>query len=47
MPRDPWNNPYAYRAPGQNGRPFDITSNGPGGKGGDAEAGGPNQIASW
>lgn len=47
VPRDPWNNPYGYRAPGQNGRPFDITSNGPGGKGGDAEAGGPNQIASW
>ncbi len=47
MPRDPWNNPYVYRSPGENGRPFDITSNGPGGKGGDAEAGGPNQIASW
>ena len=47
VPRDPWNNPYNYRAPGQNGRPFDITSNGPGSKGGDAEAGGPNQIASW
>ncbi len=46
VPRDPWNNPYNYRAPGQNGRPYDITSNGPGGKGGEAD-GGPNQIASW
>jgi general secretion pathway protein G len=46
MPRDPWNNPYNYRAPGQGGRPYDITSNGPGGKGGEPD-GGPNQIASW
>ena len=46
VPRDPWNNPYNYKAPGANGRPFDITSNGPGGKGGDAE-GGSHQIASW
>ncbi len=46
VPRDPWNNPYFYRAPGQAGRPYDITSNGPGSKTGDAE-GGPNQIASW
>ena len=46
VPRDPWNNPYNYRAPGQSGRPYDITSNGPGGKGGEP-GGGPNQIASW
>ena len=46
VPRDPWNNPYFYRSPGQNSRPYDITSNGPGGKSGDGE-GGPNQIASW
>lgn len=46
VPRDPWNNPYTYRSPGQNGRAYDIVSNGPGGKAGDAE-GGPNQIASW
>ena len=45
VPRDPWNNPYVYRAPGQSGRPYEITSNGPGGKPGDE--GGPNQIASW
>ena len=45
VPRDPWNNPYHYRAPGQDGRPYEITSNGPGGKTGDE--GGPNQIASW
>ncbi len=46
VPRDPWNNPYNYRAPGQNSRPYEITSNGPGGKAGDA-GGGSNQIASW
>jgi general secretion pathway protein G len=46
VPRDPWNNPYTYRAPGANGRAFDITSNGPSGKGGDAD-GGSHQIASW
>ena len=45
VPRDPWNNPYHYRAPGQDGRAYEITSNGPGGKTGDE--GGPNQIASW
>ncbi len=43
VPADPWKNPYGYRAPGQNGRPYDITSNGPGGTG----AGGSDQIASW
>lgn len=46
VPKDPWNNPYAYRAPGGNGRPFDITSSGPGGKGGTAD-GGANTIASY
>ena len=25
VPADPWNNPFAYRAPGQ-GRPFDLIS---------------------
>ncbi|MGI3899968.1 MAG: type II secretion system major pseudopilin GspG [Janthinobacterium lividum] len=46
VPKDPWNNPYIYKAPGGNGRPFDITSNGPGGKGGEPN-GGTNQIASY
>ncbi len=42
VPRDPWNNPYLYRSPGQNGRPYEIVSSGPGGKGD-----GATQIASW
>lgn len=42
VPRDPWNNPYTYRSPGQNGRPYEIVSAGPGGKGDSA-----TQIASW
>lgn len=42
VPRDPWNKPYTYRSPGQNGRPYDIVSDGPGGKGDSA-----SQIASW
>lgn len=42
VPKDPWNNAYLYRAPGQNGRPYDIVSAGPDGKG-DANS----QIASW
>ena len=46
VPKDPWNNPYTYKAPGGGGRPYDITSNGPGGKGGEAD-GGANQIASY
>ena len=46
VPKDPWNNPYAYKAPGGNGRPYDITSPGPAGKGGEGE-GGANQIASY
>lgn len=44
VPRDPWNNPYAYRAPGENGRPYEIVSSGPGGR---SEGGGENQIASY
>ena len=42
VPRDPWNNPYAYRSPGQNGRSYEIVSSGPGGKGE-----GEGQLASW
>ena len=45
VPKDPWNRPYAYRAPGGSGRPFDITSDGPNGKGGEPD--GANQIASY
>ena len=43
MPNDPWGNPYRYRAPGQDGRPFDIWSTGAdgqeGGEGEDADIG--------
>lgn len=45
VPRDPWNNPYLYRSPGMNGRPYDIVSAGPGGKEGHFDN--ANQIASW
>jgi general secretion pathway protein G len=43
MPNDPWGNAYRYRAPGQDGRPFDIWSTGAdgqeGGEGEDADIG--------
>ena len=42
VPKDPWNNPYLYRSPGEGGRAYDIISTGPGGK-----SGGGDQIASW
>ena len=45
VPKDPWNHPFNYKAPGGGGRPYDITSDGPGGKGGEAD--GANQIASY
>ena len=45
LPKDPWDNDYQYRNPGENGRPFDIYSYGKdnqfGGEGGDAD------IGSW
>lgn len=43
LPEDPWGNPYQYRAPGENGAPFDVFSLGadgrPGGDGNDADIG--------
>lgn len=45
VPKDPWNRGYVYKAPGGNGRPYDITSDGPNGKGGEADP--ANQIASY
>ena len=45
VPKDPWNHPFNYKAPGGGGRPYDITSDGPGGKGGEPD--GANQIASY
>ena len=32
IPNDPWGNPYAYRVPGENGRPYVIVSYGADGK---------------
>lgn len=44
-PNDPWGNPFIYRAPGQDGREYDLLSYGadgkPGGSGQDAD------ITSW
>jgi len=43
VPLDPWGNPYQYRVPGEDGRPFTIVSLGadgkPGGEGNDADIG--------
>lgn len=43
LPEDPWGNPYQYRAPGQDGRAFDVWSFGAdgreGGEGNDADLG--------
>jgi general secretion pathway protein G len=43
VPLDPWGNPYQYRVPGEDGRPFAIVSLGadgkPGGEGIDADIG--------
>ena len=38
LPEDPWGNPYRYAAPGQNGRPFTISTLGADGReGGEGE----------
>jgi general secretion pathway protein G len=42
IPNDPWGNSYHYRSPGQQGRPYEITSNGPSGNETDNA-----QIKSW
>lgn len=45
IPRDPWGNEYQYRAPGDNGREFDIWSLGEDGQeGGEGQA---EDITSW
>ncbi|HXH03633.1 MAG TPA: type II secretion system major pseudopilin GspG [Candidatus Competibacteraceae bacterium] len=45
IPKDPWDNDYQYRSPGENGRPYDLLSFGadgaPGGEGLNAD------IVSW
>ena len=45
LPRDPWNNPYVYRSPGEDGRPFEIISLGEHGRSGDAND--SSAIRSW
>lgn len=40
LPNDPWNRPYLYAAPGQNGRPFTIST-----LGADGQAGGDGENA--
>lgn len=45
LPNDPWGRPYNYRAPGQNGRPYDLWSWGSDGEeGGEGDAA---DIANW
>jgi general secretion pathway protein G len=46
VPRDPWNNPYIYRSPGEDGRPYDIISLGEHTREGDGSGGG-SEIRSW
>ena len=46
VPRDPWNNSYIYRSPGEDGRPYDIISMGERGRTGDS-SGGTTAIKSW
>ena len=45
IPKDPWDRPYVYRSPGENGRPYDIYS-----LGADGAPGGTDNnrdITSW
>lgn len=45
IPRDPWDNPYEYRCPGENGRDYDIIS-----YGADGTSGGEDEnldIVNW
>jgi len=37
VPMDPWNHPYIYRFPGQNGNDYDLLSAGPDGQEGTAD----------
>ena len=45
VPNDPWSNPYVYRAPGQEGRTYDILSYGADGTEGGTGSG--QDITSW
>lgn len=44
VPKDPWNNPYIYRSPGQ-GRPYEIVSLGSDGREGGTDS--AADITSW
>jgi len=45
VPKDPWDRPYYYRAPGEGGRPYDLLSYGAdGAPGGDGDN---RDITSW
>jgi len=45
VPKDPWDRPYYYRAPGEGGRPYDLLSYGAdGAPGGDGDN---KDITSW
>ena len=44
VPKDPWNNPYVYRSPGQ-GRPYEILSLGSDGREGGTDS--AADITSW
>jgi general secretion pathway protein G len=45
VPPDPWGHPYIYRSPGENGRPYDISSLGSSGK--EGGTGTAVAIKSW
>jgi general secretion pathway protein G len=45
VPNDPWGHPYIYRSPGENGRPYDISSLGSSGR--EGGTGTAVAIKSW
>nr|WP_269450436.1 type II secretion system major pseudopilin GspG [Thermosulfidibacter takaii] len=45
VPKDPWGNPYIYRSPGEDGRPYEIISYGADGK--EGGTGVNADIKSW
>ncbi len=42
VPKDPWDHDYVYKAPGDNGRDYDILSPGP-----DGQLGTQDDVQSW
>ena len=45
VPKDPWDRPYMYRSPGENGRPYDLFSSG--GDGSPGGTGDAQDITAW